>query len=182
MVEGYTFEIEKPRGLKAKAQRTEGLTGMLPIDPAARIDLDRRIRIRRLRWLRRRRLRRSTAASPAQVDPKLLGVVWHGICPQTRSSTRRTQPRCLTGRAGDDGDTHRKGAADGAKACSGELVPAADGTGASTSPSSGFLTSTRSSALLHDEGGTAAEGNRQRRRRPRVVKRRRRWCLQLARV
>jgi hypothetical protein len=63
------------------------------------------------------------------------------------------------------------------KACSGELVPAADGTGASTSPSSGFLTSTRISALLHDEGGTTAEGNRQRRRRPRVVRRRRRWVI-----
>jgi hypothetical protein len=68
------------------------------------------------------------------------------------------------------------------KVCSGELVPAADGTGASTSPSSGFLTSTRSFALLHDEGGTAAEGNRQRRWWPRVVRRRRRWCLRLARV
>jgi hypothetical protein len=115
MVEGYSCEIEKPRGSKAKAQRTEGFTGMLPVDPVARIDLDRRIRIIRLWWLRRRRRRRSTAASPAQVDPELPGVVWHGICPQTRSSTRRTQPRCLTGRAGGDGYTHRKGAAGGTR-------------------------------------------------------------------
>jgi hypothetical protein len=49
MLEGYTYETENPRGLKAKARCKEGLTGMLPVDPMAQIDLGHRIRIGRLR-------------------------------------------------------------------------------------------------------------------------------------
>jgi hypothetical protein len=49
MVEGYTYETENSRGLKAKERCKEGLTGMLLVDPVARIDLGRRIRIGRLR-------------------------------------------------------------------------------------------------------------------------------------
>jgi hypothetical protein len=47
MVEGYTYETENLRDVKAKACCKEGLTGTLPVDPVARIDLGRRIKIGR---------------------------------------------------------------------------------------------------------------------------------------
>jgi hypothetical protein len=121
-VEGYTCEIEKPRGLKAKAQRIEGLTGMLPVDPVARNDLDRRMRIRRLRLaaaLQRRHRRWRTAVSGG------------GIAGETRSRVsghQKTQQLALDveqdlansnkgslRQVGDDGGAHRKGVAGGAR-------------------------------------------------------------------
>jgi hypothetical protein len=152
MVEGYTCEIEKPRGLKAKAQCTEGLTGMLPVDPMARNDLDRRIRIRRLRLaaaLQRRHRRRRTAASGGGIAGETRSRVfghqktWQlALDVQTdlanskkgSTSTDRRRRRCTSQR----GDQRRK-------ASSGELLRAAHDTGASISNTCGFLTSTRSS-------------------------------------
>jgi hypothetical protein len=75
MVEGYTYETENPRDVKAKARCKKGLTGTLPVDPVAQIDLGRRIKIGRPGGVRsgaaahRRRRAHQRAAAPRRSCP-----------------------------------------------------------------------------------------------------------------
>jgi hypothetical protein len=150
MVEGYTYETENPRGLKAKARCAEGLTGTLPVDPVARIDLDRWRPIGWLRLaaaLRRRHRRRRTAASGGgiadetrsrvsghQKTRQLALAIEHDLANSNKGST--TTDRRRRRRTSQRGGRRRK-------ACSGELLRAAHDMGTPTSNLCGFLTSTR---------------------------------------
>jgi hypothetical protein len=72
MVGDRPAKLKKARASFAKTRGGRRLTGMLPVDPVARIDPGRRIRIERLRLAaalqRRHRRRRTAAGSPARLD------------------------------------------------------------------------------------------------------------------
>jgi hypothetical protein len=169
MVEGYTYGTKNPRGLKAKAQCTEGLTGTLPVDPVARIDLGRRIRIGQLRLaaaLQRRHRRRRTAASGG------------GIAGETQSRVSGHESRrdlVLNAELDAMNSTNVSMRAEGRRrqramrrggrrhGCdSGELLSAVLGRGTSTSCTSGLLTSCSCSRSKPRRRGGGVGEDRQR--------------------
>jgi hypothetical protein len=102
--------------------KTGLLTGTMPVDPAARLiwtaDLLANGReLPQANDQRRvcRRRRRSTASSPAQVDPALPGTICDVESTGVKRGPRRTQPGGFHSESRDDDGTQRQGAAGGAR-------------------------------------------------------------------